>query len=109
MKFVLQGPAVVGVDKLSADTVVQASMEVSLGSPSATKGLIEKVDVLAEIPYMVRKLVNYVAGAKPYIYQTLNPTQLKLELPESVAQAIGTDSSIEVPGVLFEEHTFISE
>ena len=109
MKFVLQGPAVVGVDKPSADTVVQASMEVSLGSPSATKGLIEKVDVLAEIPYMVRKLVNYVAGAKPYIYQTLNPTQLKLELPESVAQAIGTDSSIEVPGVLFEEHTFISE
>lgn len=109
MKFVLQGPAVVGVDKPSADTIVEASMEVSLGSPAATNGLIEKVDVLAEIPYMVRKLVNYVAGAKPYIYQTLNPTHLRLELPASVAKAVGTDSSIEVPGVLFEEHTFISE
>jgi hypothetical protein len=35
----------------------------------APKGLIEKVDVLAEIPYVIKSVVNYVAGTKPYIYQ----------------------------------------
>ncbi len=55
-----------------------------LGKPfpaSETHGLVDKVDVLAEIPYMVRKLVNYVAGTKPYIYQTLNGATLALTLP----------------------------
>ena len=29
----------------------------------------KKVDVLGEIPYMVRKMVNSVARTKPYVYQ----------------------------------------
>lgn len=33
-----------------------------------TKGLVEKVDVLGQIPYLVKKFVNYAAGTKPYIY-----------------------------------------
>jgi len=33
-----------------------------------TRGLVEKVDVLGHIPYLVRKFVNYAAGTKPYIY-----------------------------------------
>ena len=32
------------------------------------RGLIEKVDVLAQIPYLVKKVISYVAGTKPYIY-----------------------------------------
>lgn len=109
MKFVLEGPALVGVDKVSTDVEVKASIDVDLGEPKAMHGLIEKVDVLSEIPYMVRKLVNYVAGTKPYIYQTLNSTQLKLELPEPVAKAVGaSDTSLTLSGSLFEEHTFIS-
>jgi hypothetical protein len=31
--------------------------------------LIEKVDVLAEIPYVIRKGLAAVTGTKPYIYQ----------------------------------------
>ena len=31
--------------------------------------MIEKVDVLAEIPYVVRKALSAVTGTKPYIYQ----------------------------------------
>ena len=82
---------------------VEAKLKVELGKPypsSETHGLVDKVDVLAEIPYMVRKLVNYVAGTKPYIYQTLNPATLAITIP-------GQDSA-QVNGTLFEEHTFIS-
>lgn len=32
-------------------------------------GLVEKVDVLAELPYVLRKGVTAVTGAKPYIFQ----------------------------------------
>lgn len=38
------------------------------GEAYATRGLIEKVDVLGQIPYLVKKFVNYAAGTKPYIY-----------------------------------------
>lgn len=38
------------------------------GEEYATKGLIEKVDVLGQIPYLLKKFVNYAAGTKPYIY-----------------------------------------
>lgn len=48
---------------------VEASIKVDVGAPASPKGLIEKVDVLAEIPYVVKTVVNYVAGTKPYIYQ----------------------------------------
>lgn len=82
---------------------VDATLKVDLGKPypsSETHGLVDKVDVLAEIPYMVRKLVNVVAGTKPYIYQTLNGATLALELPG--------EGKCDVKGTLFEEHTFIS-
>ena len=48
---------------------VEGALTVDVGSPSSPKGLIEKVDVLAEIPTVVKTVVNYVAGTKPYIYQ----------------------------------------
>ena len=48
---------------------IEAKLQVDLGSVAEPKGLIEKVDVLAEIPYVLRVAVNYVAGTKPYIYQ----------------------------------------
>ncbi|KIS66729.1 uncharacterized protein UMAG_04793 [Mycosarcoma maydis] len=89
---------------------VDASLKVDLGKPypsSETHGLVDKVDVLAEIPYMVRKLVNYVAGTKPFIYQTLNDATLTIKLPESYSGA-GKGEATEVKGTLFEEHTFIS-
>ncbi|CBQ69746.1 conserved hypothetical protein [Sporisorium reilianum SRZ2] len=88
---------------------VDAVLNVDLGKPypsSETHGLVDKVDVLAEIPYMVRKLVNVVAGTKPYIYQTLNAATLELTLPATGGEGKGETSKVK--GTLFEEHTFIS-
>lgn len=106
-----QGPLLdASSGKGNVDQKVEASLKVDLGKPypsSETHGLVDKVDVLAEIPYMVRKLVNYVAGTKPYIYQTLNPATLTISLPEQYA-GTGKGESTEVKGTLFEEHTFIS-
>jgi len=48
---------------------VTGTLIMDVGSPSEPKGLIEKVDILAEIPTVVKAVVNYVAGTKPYIYQ----------------------------------------
>lgn len=96
--------------KGDVDHKVEAQLKVDLGKPypsSETHGLVDKVDVLAEIPYMVRKLVNYVAGTKPYIYQTLNPATLTLTLPGQYAGS-GKGESTSIKGTLFEEHTFIS-
>lgn len=53
----------------SAPGIVEASLTVDVGTPAEPKGLIEKVDVLAEVPYVLKAFVNYVAGTKPYIYQ----------------------------------------
>ena len=63
--FKWAGPSLVA----DAQGAVAATLHVDVGSPAAPKGLIEKVDVLAEIPYVVKTVVNYVAGTKPYIYQ----------------------------------------
>ena len=48
---------------------VSAKAKVDVGTPTEPKGLIEKVDVLAEIPAVVKSVISYVAGTKPYIYQ----------------------------------------
>jgi len=85
---------------------IEARLQVDLGSVTQPKGLIEKVDVLAEIPYVLKVAVNYVAGAKPYIYQWLNPVKLCITGPEALAP--GLSSGIEVEGILYNEATFIS-
>jgi hypothetical protein len=88
------GPPIPGSGgKIGAETVVPFGKD-------ATKleGLVEKVDVLAEIPYVVKMAVNYVAGTKPYIYQSINPGTLK----------ITGDNEREVKGTIYNESTFIS-
>lgn len=70
VRFAWQGP-LLEQGKAQAE-LVEAEIKTDLGKPapvSEAKGLIEKIDVLGEIPYMVRKVVNYVAGTKPYMYQ----------------------------------------
>lgn len=57
---------------LDAPGSVDATLAVNVGNPTSPKGLIEKVDVLAEIPGVVKAVVSYVAGTKPYIYQVKN-------------------------------------
>ena len=72
LTFRWAGPAI-GGEKGDA---VDATLQVELGPPGESKGLIEKVDVLAEIPYVIKTMVNYVAGTKPYIYQVRTPLPL---------------------------------
>ena len=59
---------------------IDAAVTLDVGPPDAMKGLIEKVDVLAEIPYVIKTMVNYVAGTKPYIYQVRSRSGLSLTM-----------------------------
>lgn len=60
------------------------------------KALIERVDVMAEIPQLIKNIVSGIAGAKPYIYQFCN--MLTLEY-----------NGKEISGIGYNEVTFISE
>jgi Svf1-like C-terminal lipocalin-like domain/Svf1-like N-terminal lipocalin domain len=48
--------------------VVKASLSMDVGFGETSNGLIEKVDVLSEIPAVLKTIVNAM-GTKPYIYQ----------------------------------------
>lgn len=48
---------------------VRAEVSAGQGIQLGQNGLMEKVDVLAEIPYVIRKGLAAVTGTKPYIYQ----------------------------------------
>ncbi|KAF8340564.1 oxidative stress survival, Svf1-like protein [Cantharellus anzutake] len=88
---------------------VAASIVVDVGGPAEPRGLIEKVDVLAEIPYVIKAFVNYVAGTKPYVYQWLNPAELTVTAPAAVIDGSGEgEKTITAKGTLFNEATFIS-
>ncbi|BGP17776.1 hypothetical protein JCM10213_001722 [Rhodosporidiobolus nylandii] len=69
-----------------------------------TKGLVEKVDVLGQIPYLIKKFVNYAAGTKPYIYTWLNPVETSITLGDGVET-----KTIDAKGYIFSEATFISK
>lgn len=74
----------------AADDEVLATVSAPL------KNLVERVDVMAEIPQFVKNIVLGVAGAKPYIYQFFNQAEI----------TVGTEKE---EGVSFNEVTFISE
>lgn len=65
IEFRWAGPSVVA----DAPGQVDAKVLAELGNLEDPKGLIVKVDILAEIPYVIKMAVNYVAGTKPYMYQ----------------------------------------
>lgn len=55
---------------ITGDKDVHAKLVISnLGTQRDQGGLIEKVDVLGEVPILIKKFVNVVAQTKPYIYQ----------------------------------------
>ncbi|KAF5377351.1 hypothetical protein D9757_007997 [Collybiopsis confluens] len=79
----------------------KALLDIDLGTVEQPKGLIEKVDVLAEIPKVLKMAVNYVAGTKPYIYQWINPAKLTINETSS-------GDVLEANGFVYIESTFIS-
>ncbi|KAI0064770.1 oxidative stress survival Svf1-like protein [Artomyces pyxidatus] len=97
------GPSILA----DAPGTVEGSLTVDVGTPAAPKGLIEKVDVLAEIPTVIKTVVSYVAGTKPYIYQWCNPAKLTLTGPDALVP--GLSGGLEVEGYSYNEATFISE
>lgn len=85
---------------------ISATIKVDVGGPTAPKGLVEKVDVLAEIPYVIKTMVNYVAGTKPYIYQWQNRVKLFVRGPDTLIP--GLSNGLELEGPLYNEASFIS-
>ncbi|KAI0749416.1 oxidative stress survival Svf1-like protein [Daedaleopsis nitida] len=96
------GPSIVP----GAPGSVEAVATADVGTPDAPKGLIEKLDVLAEIPYVIKTMVNYVSGTKPFVYQWCNPGTLHVKLPGGVIDDVEGEVAIE--GTLYNEATFVS-
>ncbi|KAL2258426.1 hypothetical protein VTK26DRAFT_8277 [Humicola hyalothermophila] len=64
---------------------------------------LDRIDVMAEVPGFVKKIVAGAAGTKPYIYQ-YSPQKTKLSLKLRIG-----DQEITEEGFVFSEATFISE
>lgn len=98
-----------GTDK--DGTTVEGIIEGELGDRA------DKVDVMAEVPVFVKKIVAGAVGTKPYIYQVNYPHQPPLNLYSNPLQFVPKvtlklkigDEVIEEEGQLFSEATFISE
>lgn len=58
--------------------------------------LVERVDVMAEIPQFIKNIASGVSGTKPYIYQFCNDMEIEID-------------GVKESGVGFNEATFISE
>ncbi|KAK9474198.1 oxidative stress survival, Svf1-like protein [Dipodascopsis tothii] len=82
-----------GVSPTPAATPIHAELTAPIPN------LVERVDVMAEIPAFVKKIVAGVAGTKPYIYQYSNPATITVKIGDEVI----TES-----GHLYNEATFIS-
>ncbi|KAH7102001.1 oxidative stress survival, Svf1-like protein [Auriculariales sp. MPI-PUGE-AT-0066] len=95
-KYVWRGPSLV-----HAGNSVGAELQVEVGPPNAMKGLVEKVDVLAEVPAPVKVILNAAAGIKPIVYQLVNPAELAIHGLEG--------GDITAKGWVYTEATFISE
>ncbi|KOH01169.1 Svf1p [Saccharomyces eubayanus] len=61
--------------------------------------MVERIDVMGEVPNFVKNIVSGVAGTKPYIYQYANPKDFTLQI----------NGGEKIHGVAWTEVTFISE
>ncbi len=69
-----------------------AKLAIDAGQALGKGGLMEKVDVLAEIPYVIRKGLAAVTGTKPYIYQVRLASVVWSRLIRSVFEPCDTRS-----------------
>ncbi|ANB12475.1 Svf1p [Sugiyamaella lignohabitans] len=94
IEFKLAGPKIETPDaEIGSEPAVTAQVYGALDK------LVDRVDVMAEIPSFVKRVVSGVSGAKPYIYQYKNKLTIKLSVD-------GKD--YEEDGYAFSEATFIS-
>ncbi|OLL23506.1 Survival factor 1 [Neolecta irregularis DAH-3] len=82
-----------GVDARSGTIGVEAHMNANL------KTKIARLDILAEIPPILKNIVHGLSGTKPFIYKFANTAKISLKIGQEV---------MEEEGVLYNEATFIS-
>ncbi|KAL1411395.1 putative cell survival pathways protein [Vanrija albida] len=78
----------------------EGKFEANLTVDDLNAGLVEKVDVLAEIPYVLRKALAAATGTKPFIFQWHNPATLNIDLG---------DKKLAVKGWSYAEASYISQ
>ncbi|KAF8543071.1 oxidative stress survival, Svf1-like protein [Trichophaea hybrida] len=71
----------------------EASLEVKLGSR------IDRVDIMAEVPAIIKRVIAGAVGTRPYIYQYRQKATLKLRIGDQVSSE---------EGQIFTEATFIN-
>ncbi|EGE05634.1 survival factor 1 protein [Trichophyton equinum CBS 127.97] len=74
----------------------EAIIEGSLGQR------MDRIDVMAEVPGLIKSLVGSVAGTRPYVYQFIPSHKLPIKIK------VGDDEEITEEGTLLMEATFIS-
>ncbi|KAF7726025.1 putative cell survival pathways protein [Apophysomyces ossiformis] len=84
--------------KTIAEEENQETKDVSITMVVNIKNLVDKIDVLAEIPWFLKKLVQTFV-VKPYIYQWLDT---------ATAEIVVGDEKVEVEGKCFQELVFVS-
>jgi hypothetical protein len=95
IKFELDGPKI----EASSDKISDKEERVLVTVEGDLKRLVDRVDVMAEIPSFIKSIAAGVSGAKPYIYQYYNKMKLT---------AVIDGKTIEEEGIAFSEATFIS-
>ncbi|AGO14252.1 AaceriAFL203Cp [[Ashbya] aceris (nom. inval.)] len=85
-----------GIPSSVSDKEVASAQKLSARVDVQLKNLVERVDVMAEIPAFVKNIVSGVVGTKPYIYQYADEASL-------------TYAGSEYKGFAWSEVTFISE
>ncbi|AET37555.1 Svf1p Ecym_1320 [Eremothecium cymbalariae DBVPG len=68
-----------GVSASITDNEIDTAPKISANMEGQLSCLVERVDVMAEIPNFVKNIVSGVAGAKPYIYQFVNELNFTFE------------------------------
>ncbi|KAI8639001.1 oxidative stress survival, Svf1-like protein [Parasitella parasitica] len=76
----------------------QEPKDVVITMTTKPRALIEKIDVLAEIPYVIRKLVQSLI-VKPYIYQWIDKATAEITIGDELTK---------VEGHCFQELVFVS-
>lgn len=78
----------------------QGQASASVTNQDVMSGLIEKVDVLAEMPKVIRKGLAAVTGTKPFIFQYHNAATLDVTID---------GKTIPIQGWMYNEASFVSQ
>lgn len=93
ISFEINGPKIESSDADISKNMVKATVS------GAIPHMVDRVDVMAEIPSFLKKVAHGVSGTKPYIYQFCNKLHIKVVID---------GKTYEEEGFAYTESTFIS-